>query len=159
MSESQPNTFEIIAGGARIEALLLSGESQPVVVRYVSIREMDALDAVVVDEPSLIEFFCRQEKGWADTLNPESYETILQKGKELNFPIRDRWLARSVATLREKARQLKSMGGALPEAMQPLYEAEMNKVERQLLLSSAQISSPVEFASPSASSISPPATS
>jgi len=64
------------------------GESAPVSseikVRQIPVRDYEAGFPLVNDEAALVAFLCGQPKPWALTLSPESFEEVLNTGREVN---------------------------------------------------------------------------
>ena len=140
------NELEVLSGGRlfRAEYLDTDVEHSPVLVRYISIRELPKLDELESDEAALVEFYCKQPNGWADLLTPDSFEKILAIGNELNFPIRDRWLDRQYRLSEKRVGQLERMLATLPENLRGMAKGELEKLQRQLLVKSALRSPSVE---------------
>jgi hypothetical protein len=114
------NPLIILNGGVETAATLRSGSKQTVKVRQLPVRLLPLWADLQGDEPALVELYCEQESGWADTLEIESYEAIVALGEELNRPTFDRWTTRlntstglSLAALdRAKAANSKALASA-----------------------------------------------
>jgi hypothetical protein len=77
-------------GGKTIEVIfaLIEGQTEArreqIKVRQIPIRDYEAGFGRVNDEIDLVGFLCGRDKVWALTLTPESYESILTTGREVN---------------------------------------------------------------------------
>ena len=70
-------SFETIADGTRPSPAAVK-------VRQIPVRDYETGFPLVDDEPSLVGFLCGQNKAWALTLTPESFEEVLVTGREVN---------------------------------------------------------------------------
>ena len=58
--------------------------AESVKVRQIQVRQYEAGFTLVKDEAALVGLLCGKEKTWALTLTPESYEDVLETGREVN---------------------------------------------------------------------------
>ena len=79
-----------------VKATFLDGATKDIKVRQLPVRLLEQLDVKQSDEPALVELYCDQEKGWADTLTHETYEQIASLGDEINRAPFERLTARMV---------------------------------------------------------------
>jgi hypothetical protein len=81
-------------GGEPYTATLRSGETQPVHIRELTVRQLTGDPAIIDDEPAFVELLCAKPKGWADGLTLEAHSYIMEKGWALNRPTMEAWLTR-----------------------------------------------------------------
>jgi len=87
------------------------------------VREYDAGFAVVNDEFALAAFVCGQKKEWAFTLTPESFEAVLETGREVNEKGFFSFCQRRTELLqRQNADMFGQMKDLPPEALKVLVE-------------------------------------
>ena len=53
-------------------------------VRQIPVRDYETGFPLVDDEPALVGFVCGKDKAWALTLTPDSFEEVLDTGREVN---------------------------------------------------------------------------
>ena len=88
------NTLTTLLGGEKLGLQFLSGETGEVFVRQLPIKDYPAYLACQQDELRQVELLCGQEKPWAETLTPESHESVITLGDKLNSDFFSRWLER-----------------------------------------------------------------
>ena len=76
-------------GGVMLTVLFESAGAEgpvngSVKVRQIPVRDYDAGFPFIADEPAMVGFLCGQNKAWALTLTPASFEEILETGREVN---------------------------------------------------------------------------
>jgi hypothetical protein len=71
-------------GGKTITVILDSGATESVKVLQIKVRQYESAFPLVADEPALVGLLCGKEKAWALMLTSESYEAILETGREVN---------------------------------------------------------------------------
>lgn len=83
-----------LVGGEELDIRYADGREERVKVRVLPVKERERYLEVMNDEAAQVELFCAREKGWAETLAPESYDAIADKGQELNLPLFQNWYRR-----------------------------------------------------------------
>jgi hypothetical protein len=122
----------IALGGVDLSVQFLTGETETVKVRLLTISEYPRFYELLDNEARLAEFFCRKETGWADGLHPNSVMDLVEKGMELNFTPARRWaerrgeiteanrpLAERMATLMKSISASSALTAVLPSAVAP----------------------------------------
>jgi hypothetical protein len=108
-------------GGTADQATVPPPES--VKVRQIPVREYEVGFAFVEDEPALVGFLCGQNKQWALTLAPVSYELVLATGREVN---RDGFFSysqrRTERAAKEQAAMIGMMATLPPETLKLAME-------------------------------------
>jgi hypothetical protein len=114
--------LKTIAGGVELEVEYLDGRTERVKVRQIRPIERQRYLDCFNDDSASIELFCGKEKGWADTLTPESFDLVADKGQELNLPLFRNWYRRL------KARSEAMNPGLLAKAEETALERSLNQV-------------------------------
>jgi hypothetical protein len=130
-SNQGPSPLQIQCGGDWLEVILVPTERgaapvlQSVKVRILSMREFAdrSFLRAMQNDGDLIEYYCKQPQGWADTIDIASQEAILRLGRELNFPTYERWLATRKESLRWAGALIQTMEAGIEQAMIPLLTA------------------------------------
>jgi len=91
---SKKNQTATLFGKEDITVTCRDGRTETVSIKQIPIREVGKFLELLDDEPSLVEFLCGKEKGWADGLSIESYEEVAERGTALNYPTCAGFLAR-----------------------------------------------------------------
>lgn len=78
-----------LAGGRQVNILREVRPDEPAVpetvkVRQIPVRDYDAGFVLADDEAALAGFLCGKDRPWALTLTPESFEEVLETGREVN---------------------------------------------------------------------------
>jgi hypothetical protein len=77
-----------------IEVTQLDGSKETVKVRQIPLSKIQQFVVCLSEEAGAIALYCDRPKEWADTLTPESANTVLDKGQELNLPFLSAWFRR-----------------------------------------------------------------
>lgn len=107
-----------LVGGVELDIEYLDGRPERVKVRHLPMRQMERYLEIFNNEAACVELFCDREKGWADTLSPDSYGAIADKGQELNLPLFQNWFRRLKARSEAMNPGLveRALSGALAQA-------------------------------------------
>jgi 5,10-methenyltetrahydromethanopterin hydrogenase len=121
------NAVIAVMGGKTEKILLVDGTLVDVLIRQLPIRTMEIYAGLLTanDQAALVELFCSQPAGWADTVSHESLEVILKKGEEVNLDFLQRWLERkskNQVAMPRTAREL---------AVDAMIKEQMEKVTSQ----------------------------
>ena len=113
------NELKTFIGCEELEIQKRDGTTQAVFVRELPIRLIPKFLQLQDDESALVELYCDQEPGWADSLTIASHEAVHEKGGALNFPVLERWIERkqrSVAQLQPALAPLQALLGSAPSS-------------------------------------------
>jgi hypothetical protein len=97
MDDQPPALSEVqkIAGGVEIEVTYQDGHTERVKIHQLSpIKDFQRYLEVQNNEIEEVELYCRRQSGWAESLTPESFDAIADKGQELNLPLFRNWYRR-----------------------------------------------------------------
>lgn len=99
MTDPKTDTF---LAGRLLNVQLLCGTTAEVKVRQLPLAEYERAFTLLDDEIALTALFCGQDKKWAETLTPESYEALHAAAGEVNRKGFFSWCARQVARASER---------------------------------------------------------
>lgn len=102
------NEIEILMGGREITVAHADGRTETIKVRKVPIRHLDRLGRAWGKEAEEVAVYADRKPEWVDTLTDESFEQIIEIGRELNEVPFAKWFKRQ-----EKA--LEAIGQKLPD--------------------------------------------
>ncbi len=93
----QPNTLETLLDGREVEVVHVAkpGESplrELVRVRKVPLRQMQRLAEVWCQPEKEVPFYVGRDAAWLETITDESFERVMDTGRELNLPFFEKWL-------------------------------------------------------------------
>jgi hypothetical protein len=108
-----PSTV-LLNGFETFTATHFGGRKEEVQIRLVPLREVDEYNNIIGDQPAFVEFICKKDKGWADSLTFESLDHIDNTARAYNDPTIARWIVRSKLV----ASGLKATAQAVAEVMQ-----------------------------------------
>lgn len=102
MNNEQKNPAEVYAilnDGEELTVTHVDGRTETVKVRKVPIREMRLLGEAWGKEDKEVAVYTGKTDDWVKTLTDESFEAVVERGKELNFLSFKRWFKRQERTL------------------------------------------------------------
>jgi hypothetical protein len=100
MTNKPNDTITILAGGKQVDVAYLDGKTETALVRKIPIRELHELGKAWGKEGEEIDLYCDKPEGWSATLTDESYEQVIETGRELNAGPFERWYARQQQALK-----------------------------------------------------------
>lgn len=83
-AEESLNKMETMFGGRVVKVVFEDNNTEEVKVRQLPLRDYDRAFAVIDDEIALTAHICGKSKDWALSLQPESYEALQEKAREVN---------------------------------------------------------------------------
>ncbi len=83
-----------LLGGTEIAVQKTDGSNETVKVLQLPIKLFPRLRACMQDEGLQVELYCGKEKGWSDSLTPESHEKVITTGEAINRDFFLRWVER-----------------------------------------------------------------
>lgn len=110
------------------------GTTESIFVRELRLRHYETMLQCVADEDKLASLYTDKPLGWADTLTPESLDTLLNSGDELNAPGFTGW------HLRRAKREIRMMPHVKEE--QDRFVAGLTKTLAERLLPLTQLVAP-----------------
>lgn len=112
--QNQPNLtaapLTILTGGELISVNMRDGSTQGVVVRLMTMRELQGYMTGLDDISGFIELACAKPKGWADELAPQSVFDVDEAARRLNDPTLDRLIQRQVSAVQMMKPMLARLG-------------------------------------------------
>ena len=96
------NKFNTLMGGKELVIWRLAEgaeREETVRVRQLPIKLYPRMLECVDDEAALVELYCDQPKGWAETLSLDSFEAIVAEADKLNADFFSRWVARRLGRM------------------------------------------------------------
>jgi hypothetical protein len=114
MSGSNPENPPVsmlakLAGDEDFTARLRAGGTVDVRIRQVAIREIEKFLNLLDDEAAMVEFLCGQPSPWADSLEIESHEKIIERGFALNHPTCERFIQRKMERTKWGGQQMEGL--------------------------------------------------
>lgn len=103
----------------KITVMLEDGKTEEVTVSQFKIREYDRAFDLADDEFGLVELACGKEKGWSQTIHPESFEALYAAVEEVNAKGFFGWCARK----RERVKQTIMQMASIPEVGKVIMDA------------------------------------
>ncbi len=119
---SKENEITTIYDGQDIEVTLQNGTRETVKVRKVPLRQLQLLGSAWGREGDEIRIYTQKTDAWVDTLSEESFEEIINIGRNLNEGPFAKWVkrnSRALSVLGEDVNQ-KMMTAAATAAVQAL---------------------------------------
>ena len=102
---------------------------QEIKIRQIPVREYEAGFPLVDDEAGLVGFLCARERGWALTLQPAAFETVLEKGREVNARGFFSFCQRRMERLeKQNVSAISAMAALPPEMLRQVMELGQAKV-------------------------------
>ncbi len=84
MSNPGPTPTETLFGGLDLIVAKRDKTTENVFIRQLAVETYPKLLAVAEDELAMAELYCGKPSGWARTLSPHSFETIIVEGERIN---------------------------------------------------------------------------
>lgn len=89
----------LLCGGENITVAYMDGQTETVLVRLMTLRELQSYIVGIENVSDLIELACKKPKGWADDLMPQSALAVDEVARRLNDPTLDRLIERQVSAV------------------------------------------------------------
>ena len=97
--ETKPDSFSTLTAGQDLAVRSYGGITETVRVLQLPIKSYPKLLETIDVELGLVELYCNKPKGWAETLDLESHEAVLELADKLNSDFFSRWMARRVTRM------------------------------------------------------------
>ena len=81
-------------GGEELSVSFKDGTADTVRVLQLDVDSWPKYSLIANKEKRAVELFCNKPEGWAETLAPESFDRVIEKGEEINLPFYERWCRR-----------------------------------------------------------------
>lgn len=99
MNPTKPNELELLRDGVGLQVNFLDGSNAEIRVRKIPIRHLDRLATALGREAKEVEVYIDRDEAFVSSLCEESFEAIIEKGRELNFTSCEKWLKRNSRVL------------------------------------------------------------
>ncbi|WP_043586668.1 hypothetical protein [Geminisphaera colitermitum] len=108
-----PSKMTVVNGGEPFVATMIGGNTEPLTIRLIPIRQMDEYLFRYEDIVGLVALATGKEPEFFDGMDEESLYALNRRVRELNDPRFDRWVSEKAATVGSKLKDLlKTLSGS-----------------------------------------------